>query len=222
MAGVLAGGDDTRLAGASACQAYEVFKKRTGTVHVVRRGAAARWGRLRIHSMPALPPRRKRKGIPVVPIEEALLGLAADETVPDGDVRRAVRQAQVMKLTDHQKLIRHARRSKGRPGIRRFRELVGDRPAPTRSELEDAALDFLLRYGFDPRCNAIVDGREADFVLEDGTIVELDSEAFHDNFVAAADDASKWSAKRRVERLTWDDVHVTPVRTARRLRRGSP
>ena len=176
MSGVLAAGEDARLAAASACQQYDVFRKRTGRVHVVRRGAPARWGRLHIHSLPDLPPRRRRNGIPVVPIEEALLGLAADATVADDDVRRAIRQAQVTKLTDHRRLVAHSQRSKGRPGIRRFRALVGDRPAPTRSELEDAALAFLLRYGFDPRCNAIVDGREADFLLDDGTVIEIDSE----------------------------------------------
>ena len=54
--------------------------------------------------------------------------------------------------------------------------------------------------GFDPRCNAIADGREADLLLEDGTVVEIDSGAFHDNPQAAADDARTWPASRRVER----------------------
>jgi hypothetical protein len=221
VAGVLSAGEGARLAGASACQLYGIYEKRCGKVHVVRHGKPAEHGRLRIHSAKTLPPMRRRKGIPVVPIEEALLGLAADGMVADKDVRRAIRQAQVENLTTHRKLCRHVARSKGRPGVRRLRRLVGDREARTRCVLEDAALALLRRYGFDPRCNVLVDGKDADMVIG-GVVVELDSEEFHDNAISAEDDAAKqavWEAAgRRVERLTWDDVHVTPVATVRRLR----
>ena len=221
VAGVLSAGEGARLAGPSACQQWGVFKKRCGKVHVVRRGKPAVHGRLHIHSVKELPPMRRRNGIPVVPIEEALLGLAADATVSDRDVRRAIRQAQVEKLTTHAKLVAHCRRARGRPGVRRLRSIAGDRPAPTRSDLEDAAVALLRRYGFDPRCNVEVDGREADLVV-DGVIVELDSEEFHDNPLSAADDAGRhalWERNGRPsQRWTWDDVHATPVKTFRRLR----
>lgn len=220
MAGVLSAGKGSLLAGISACQQYDVYRRRCGRVHVVRPGKPAEHGRLRIHTAASMPPRRRRNGIPIVPVEEALLGLAAEPGVPDKDVRRAIRQAQVEKLTDHHRLVAHARASAGRRGVTRFRRLVGDRPAPTRSELEDAALDFLRRYGFDPLPNAIVDGREGDFLIGE-LVVEVDSEAFHDNPQAAEDDAAKWPPTRRVERITWDDIHLTPVRTARRIRRAS-
>jgi hypothetical protein len=165
----------------------------------------------------------RRKGIPVVPVEDALLGLAATN-VPDREVRRAIRQAQVLKHTTHARLCAHAERSRGRRGVARFRRLLGIHAALTKSELEDAALALLHRYGLSPECNVRVDGLEADLVL-DGLIIELDSEAFHDNSVSAADDARRhdtWvSNGRRVERLTWDDVHVTPVATVRRVARAS-
>ncbi len=221
MAGVLSAGKGALLAAASACQLYGLFGKRCGRVHVVRRGKPAEHGRLRIHSLEHLPPRRRRKGIPVVPVEEALLGLAADGTVLDKDVRRAIRQAQVDKLTTYAKLRRHVVASKGRRGVRRLRRLVGDGPAPSRSELEDAAIDLLRRYGFVPQSCVVVDGHEADLVV-DGLVVELDSEEFHDNLIAPQDDSRKqavWEAGgRAVVRLTWDDVHLTPVRTIRWLR----
>ena len=220
MAGVLSAGPGARLAGVSACQQYGLFKRRVGTVHVVRRGKPARHGRLHVHSLSAMPPRRQRNGIPIVPVEEALLGLAADPAVTDRDVRRAIRQAQVDKLTTHARLVAHAGQARRRPGVRRFRAIAGDRPAPTRSELEDAAVALVRRYGFDPQCNVVVDGQEADMVV-DGVIVELDSEAFHDNPLGALDDAARhatWRARRRrVERWTWDDVTARPVRTIRRL-----
>lgn len=221
LAAVLSVGARAMLCGASACQLYGLLGRRIGRIHVLSDKRRRNAGRLIVHHADPLPARRRRKGIPVVPVEEALLGLAADETVSDHDVRRAIRQAQVEKLTSHAKLVAHARRSVGRPGIRRFRDLVGDRPAPTKSELEDAALALLRRYDFDPVCNVLVDGERADVVVG-GVILELDSEAFHDNSVSAANDARRhevWQAnRRRTRRWTWDDVHVTPVRTIRRLR----
>ena len=51
--------------------------------------------------------------------------------------------------------------------------------------------------------------------------MELDSEEFHDNSVTALDDTGKhrhWRSRgRRTQSWTWDDLHVTPVRTIRRL-----
>ena len=218
-AGVLSAGDRSLLDGASACQLYGVFRKRVGKVYVVRPGKAAEHGRLKIRSAKRMPRRCKRKGIPVVPIEEALLGLAASDA-GDHDVRRAIRQAQVDKLTTYAKLRRHAERNRGRRGNARFRLLLGASPCPTHSELEDAAVDLVRRYGFEPQINVIVDGFKADMVI-DGVIVELDSEEFHDNSIQALDDARKheqWQANRRTtQSWTWDDVHVTPVRTIRRL-----
>ena len=223
LAGVRSAGGDARIAGASGCQLYELYEGRVGYVHVISLKRGETRGRLRIEHRDEMPPMRRRKGIPVVPVEEALLGLAAS-AVPDRDVRRALRQAQVKKLTTYANLRRHAEAARGRRGVARFRRLLGAHAAPTRSDLEDAALTLLNRYGLYPECNVRVDGEEADMVL-DGLVIELDSEAFHDNSVSAADDVRRqelWESNgRRVERLTWDDVHVTPVATVRRVARAS-
>jgi hypothetical protein len=219
MAGVLSGGEGSLLDAASACQLYGVHKKRVGRVYVVRPGKSAEHGRLKIRSAKRMPRRCKRNGIPVVPLEEALLGLAASDAT-DHDVRRAIRQGQVDKLTTYAKLYRHAERSRGRRGVARFRSLLGANPAPTASELEDAAVALVRRYGFEPQINVVVDGHKADLLI-DGVIVELDSEDFHDNSIQAQDDAARhehWEAQgRSTQSWTWDDVHVTPVRTVRRL-----
>ena len=67
----------------------------------------------------------------------------------------------------------------------------------------------------------VIDGKEADLLI-DGVIVELDSEEFNDNSITAMDDERKhrhWRSRgRATQSWTWDDVHVTPVRTIRRLR----
>ena len=217
LAAVLSVGDGALLTGPSACQLYGVYKRRIGRIHVLSARRARHHGRLVVHHGSAR--RCRRNGIPVVPIEEALLGLAASDAT-DHDVRRAIRQAQVDELTTYAKLRDHADRHRGRRGVARFRLLLGAHPSPTRSELEDAAVALLRRYGFEPRCNVVVDGKEADLVVE-RVIVEIDSEAFHDNSVTALDDASKhahWRSRgRTTQSWTWDDVHVAPVRTIRRL-----
>jgi hypothetical protein len=217
MAAILSVGDGALLTGPSACQLYGVYKKRIGQIHVLSANRSLKRGRLVVHRGSA--PRRKRNGIPVVPIEEALLGLAASD-VSDHDLRRAIRQAQVDKLTTYAKLAAHAKRSARRRGVTRLRLLLGAHASPTRSELEDAAVELLRRYGFEPQINVIVDGEEADLVVE-GVIIELDSEEFHDNSITALDDARKhahWRSRgRRTQSWTWNDLHVTPVRTIRRL-----
>jgi very-short-patch-repair endonuclease len=221
LAGVLSAGKGALLTGVSACQLYGVFGRKVGEVHVVRAGKAAQHGRLRIHHAKNMPPRRKRKGIPVVPIEEALIGLAADPDVTDQEVRRAIRQAYVDKHTTHAKLTRAVERAKGRPGIRRLKLFLNDNRDRSKSELEDAAIDLLRRYDMQAIQNVEIAGEEADLLI-DGVVVELDSETFHDNPISAADDARRqelWEgAGLTVLRWTWDDVHATPVRTLRRLR----
>lgn len=158
LAGVLSAGGDARLDGASACRHYGLYRRRIGRTFVVtdkRGGAGDR--RLKIRHTDHLPPLRVHKGNPVVPVEEALLGLAASDAT-DKDLRRAIRQAQAMNLTTFAKLRAHADAAKGRPGVVRFRRILGDRPAPTRSELEDAAVALMRRHGLDPLCNVVVDG----------------------------------------------------------------
>jgi hypothetical protein len=220
-AGVLSVGGDALLDGASACQLYEVFRRRIGKVHVVTSKHARSHGRLKVRQADRMPRRCKRKGIPVVSIEEALLGLAANPDVTDDEVRKALRRSMTESHTTLDRLKRQIDRSNGRPGVRRLRALLGEGGERSRSVLEAGAAAMLRRYGVAFKQNVEIDGEEADLVLEDGTIVELDSETFHDNPISAAGDTRRqdhWESRgRRVERLTWDDVHARPVRTVRRL-----
>lgn len=219
LAAVLSVGD-ARLDGTSACQLYEVFRRRVGRIHVVTRRSVGSRDRLKVRRAKRLPRMQRRKGIPVVPIEEALLGLAADEDVTDQEVRSALRRSLTEKHTTIERLRAHVERAGGRPGIRRMRRLLGEGGLRSKSALEAAAAGLLHRYGIAFDQNVEVDGEEADLVLGD-LIVELDSEGFHDNPIAAQDDQRKhevWTANGRpVERLTWDDVHLRPVKTIRRL-----
>jgi hypothetical protein len=90
LAGVLSVGGDALLDGPSACQLYEVFPRRIGRVHVVTSRHSRDHSRLRVRQAGTMPRRRQRKGIPVVPIEEALLCLAGCPDVTDDEVRKAL------------------------------------------------------------------------------------------------------------------------------------
>jgi hypothetical protein len=223
LAGVLSVGGDALLDGPSACQAYGVFNRRIGRIHVLSAHRVRPRERLVVRTATEMPRRRVRKGVPVVPIEEALLGLAACADVTDQEVRSALRKSMTEMHTTIEMLRAHALKAMGRPGIRRFRRLLGESGVRSKSAFEAAAMALLHRYGIAAEQNVVVDGEEADIVTEDGLVIELDSEAFHDNPIAAMDDQRKhdtWTAHgRRMERLTWDDVHVRPVRTMRRLLR---
>jgi very-short-patch-repair endonuclease len=94
---------------------------------------------------------------------------------------------------------------------------VGER---SKSDFEDTAVALLRRYGIEPQVNVEVLGFECDLVAG-GVVIELDSEAFHDNPISAEDDTAKQAvlerAGRTIQRWTWDDVTARPVRTIRRL-----
>lgn len=221
MAAVLAVGGDARLDGPSACQLYEIFRRRIGRVHLVTSRTVPAHDRLKVRRAKALPPMRRRDGIPVVPVEEALLGLAACPDVTDAEVRKALRRSMTERHTTFDRLKRHVLQAKGRPGVRRLRHLLLDDRAPrSKSALEARAAELLHRYGIPFEQNVEIDGEEADLVAG-GVIVELDSEAFHDNPVSAQDDRRRhevWTANgRATQRWTWDDVHARPVATVRRL-----
>ena len=116
LAALLSVGGDARLDGPSACQAYEVFKRRIGRIHVVTSHTVRPQERSGCGARPGSRPRRRRQGHPVVPIEEALLGLAADRDVTNEEVRRALRKSMTETHTTFERLRRHATKAKGQPG----------------------------------------------------------------------------------------------------------
>lgn len=212
-------GGDAKLTGPSTLQLRGVLKGRVGKIHVVTTKRPADRPRIRIHSVQEVPPGRPYRGIPTVTVEEALIVTAATN-IDDKRLRRAVRQAFVDKHVTVESMKRAVEDAKGRPGIGRLRTILNTQHSRSKSELEDAAIALLRRYGYDPESNAEILGEEMDLVV-DGVIIELDSEEFHDNPVQADDDARRQDAAVAagipVQRWTWDDVTARPVRTIRRL-----
>lgn len=117
-------------------------------VEVVVAGSAgrSRLG-LRIHRTRHLDPRdvMRHRGVRVTTPARTLLDLA--DVLPDKALRRAVREAQALHLTNVRQIADVLTRAEGRRGAHRLAALIADGPAPTRSELEDVVLGVILWGG---------------------------------------------------------------------------
>lgn len=119
-------------------------------------------------------------------------------------------------------LARHT----GRRGSRRLAVIVAA-GVPTRSELEDATLDLLLRGGLahpDVNVALVLAGRRVvpDFRWPaQRLVVEADSVVWHENPLAREGDAERQALLEahgeRVVRVTWEQVVARPRQTLARL-----
>lgn len=139
--------------------------------------------------------RRCHRGIPATSPARTLLDLAGTR-LPDDRLRRAVREGLATKRVSIAQLADVLVRHPERRGCRRLAAIVAT-GVPTRSELEDATLDLLLRGGFahpDVNVALVLAGRRVvpDFRWPaQRLIVEADGAAWHDNPLARADDAER-------------------------------
>jgi len=161
------------------------------------------------------------KGIPCTTVERTLLDLAA--VLPIYELRKALAEAEVMRLVDLVTLRRLIRRCRGRRGVARLRMLIDEihpETKRTRSELERLFLRMCDRAGL-PRPEVNVSLRvgtrtyKPDFLWRDeGLIVEADSMRFHDTHSAFQQDRRReqnlQAAGWRVSRCTWEQVEREP------------
>jgi very-short-patch-repair endonuclease len=130
-------------------------------------------------------------------------------------------------------LARYLGRNEGRRGTARLARVIATGPAPTRSELEDAVLDLMLRGGLaHPRVNEPlrIDGRRVipDFRWPDiHLVIEADGAQWHEGEIAREDDAERQALLKahgeRVLRVTWAQAVTEPQQTLARLRgAGAP
>jgi very-short-patch-repair endonuclease len=177
---------------------------------------------LRIHRTQN-PERTRRAGIPVTPPARTLIDLAA--TLPFKPLRRAVRQAQALRLVSLAELAGARSRT--------LAEILAAGPAPTRSELEDAVLELMLRGGLqrpDVNVPMTLAGRTVvpDFRWPgERLVVEADGREWHDNRLAREDDVERQALLEargeRVVRVTWRQAVARPQETLARIRAaGAP
>ena len=227
-AAALACGDGAALARRAAAAWWEMLAWNPPAVDViVPRGAGRRRAGIRPR-FPRVDPRDvwRRDGILVTSPARTALDLAAELT--PRALRRMLRQSlaegrvSVPQLADV--LDRHPRH----PGAKQLRAIVTDGHVPTRSELEDRALDLLERAGVErPAVNAELrlGGRRIRPDLlwrHQRLVVELDGGAWHGNAVARQDDADRQAILEahgfRVLRVTWRQLVDRPSQTLARLR----
>jgi very-short-patch-repair endonuclease len=188
---------------------------------------------IRVHRTGCLDPRDRRchRGIPVTSPARTLLDLAGTR-ITDKRLRRAVREGLATKRVTIAELVDVLARHPGRRGSRRLAAIVAA-GVPTRSELEDATLDLMLRGGFahpDVNVALVLAGRRVvpDFRWPDQRlVVEADGAAWHDNPLAREDDAERQALLEahgeRVIRVTWEPVVARPRQTLARIKAaGAP
>jgi very-short-patch-repair endonuclease len=164
-------------------------------------------------------------GIPCTTVERTLLDLAA--VIPMWQLRKALAEAEVLRILDMDALRALLRRSRGRRGVARLRLLLDElhpETKRTRSELERMFLRMCSRGGLPrPEVNVTLDigSRQLtpDFLWRDaGLIVEADSRRFHDTHSAFQHDRRREQdlqlAGWRVSRCTWEQVENEPRRLA--------
>lgn len=174
----------------------------------------------------------RHRGIPVTSPARTLIDLAT--VLPEVGLRRAASRAQSLHLVNLAQLVEALRRlGHRRRGIGKLRGIVASGPAPTRTELEDLVLEFLLCNGLArPHVNRpmVLNGRRVvpDFRWpQQRLVIEADGAAWHDHRLAREDDAERQALLEahgeQVLRVTWNQVISEPHRTLARIRgAGAP
>jgi very-short-patch-repair endonuclease len=231
MAAVLAGGSDAVLSHRSAAALWGIAAVNRDSVDVTapnRRGRHPSGIDAHRYSLPGSDWTTVR-GIPCTTVERTLLDLAS--VIPIWQLRKALAEAEVLRIVNLSALRALLRRSRGRRGVARLC-LILDELHPetrrTRSELERMFLRMCVQGGLPaPDVNVSLSvGRrrlKPDFLWRDaGLIVEADSRRFHDTDSAFQNDRQREQllqlAGWRVSRCTWEQVEREPQRLAQTIR----
>jgi very-short-patch-repair endonuclease len=232
MAAVLACGPEAVLSHRSAGALWGLREDRRSSIDVT---APNRRGRMPAgidaHRDGSLVPvdRSSLHGIPCTSVARTLLDLAAVVSV--WELRKAISEAEVLRVLDHGALRNLIKRSRGRRGVARLRMLMDDihpDTKRTRSEMERRFLHMCERADLprpDVNVSLRVDGMRLtpDFLWRDsGLIVEADGRRYHDTDSAFQIDRRREQrlqlAGWRVSRCTWEQIDREPRRLAETIR----
>jgi len=168
----------------------------------------------------------RRESILVTSPARTTLDLAAE--LPPSALRRMVRQALSEGLVSIRHLAEVLDRSPRHRGAPALQAIVSVGYVPTRSELEDRALDLLDQAEIErPEVNAelVLDGRRIrpDLLWRRPLVViELDGAAWHDHKLTRENDADRQAILEahgyRVTRITWRQLANNPLQTIARIR----
>jgi Transcriptional regulator, AbiEi antitoxin/Protein of unknown function (DUF559) len=228
-AAVLAIGGDAVLSGFAAAALWEFWTGRTTPIDVtVPRRIVSRPG-IRVHAVRELPSgaTTTHRGIPVTTPARTIRDLAGT-MYSERAFRRLVHEALSRKVVNLASLQREIDRARPRcPGIGRLKAEIADGAKPTRSGLEDDAVEMLRRHHVPPfDTNVHVPGTpawvEVDVLFAaQKVVIEVDGERWHSTAFRREFDAYKQSlveaTGHHVIRLADDDV--TPQREPQTMAR---
>ncbi len=171
----------------------------------------------------------KLHGVPCTSVARTLLDFAG--VAPTWELRKAISEAEVLRVLDHGVVRSLIKRSGGRRGVARLRMLMDEiHPLTrrTRSDMEILFLRMCERAGLpQPEVNVTLEvgGRRLmpDFLWRDsGLIVEADSRRYHDTDSAFQSDRRREQrlqlAGWRVSRCTWEQIEREPRALANTIR----
>lgn len=232
LAAVLAGGEGAVLSHRDAAVLHDLLSSERERVEVTTPDRMASTPGIDAYDRRALP-REERTvvaGIPVTTVERTLVDLA--DAVPPHRLRKALAEADRLRVADASTLAAVMERTRGRPGrghaalTAAVEELRAHGAQLTRSEAEDRFLDLVIAHGLArPRMNHRVAGYEVDAVWPAQRVaVEIDGAAYHWTPSARVRDRAKQqrlaAAGWQVLRFGWPDVDDPRLRheTAAALR----
>ena len=167
-----------------------------------------------------------RDNIRVTSPARTIVDVAATRT--SKPLRRMVRQALAEQRVNVRQLLDVLHCHPRHRGAANLRAVIAAGPLPTRSDLEDLALDLLDRGGVErPEVNPRLrlDGRTIypDLLFREHRLaIELDSRRWHHDPLTRQDDADKQAILEahglRVLRITWWQIADQPRQTLRRIR----
>lgn len=180
MAAVLSCGSGALLSHRSAAALWGLLEPPKGIDVVVPRGTRRRRPGITAHRRTDLRPEHRRQidGIPVTDPVSTLVDLAS--CVPDGQLERAINEADRLDLVDPETLRLAIESLPRRPGLARLRGLL-DRKALVDSGLERRFLRLIRPLELPaPHTQAWVNGFRADFYWPHlGLVVETDGLRYH-------------------------------------------
>jgi predicted transcriptional regulator of viral defense system len=231
MAAVLACGPEAVLSHRSAAELWGLRKSDGGPIDVTtpgRRGRSPQGIASHRNDMLAPADRSSVRGIPCTTVARTLLDFAA--VAPVWELRKALSEAEVLRILNHAGVRALIRRNRGRRGVARLRMVMDEiRPETkrTRSEMERGFLRLCERAGLPrPEVNVSLDvgGRwlKPDFLWrEAGLILEADSRTYHDTDSAFQVDRKREQcfqlAGWEVSHCTWEQIFHEPAVLAKTI-----
>jgi very-short-patch-repair endonuclease len=214
MAAVLACGPNSVLSHRSAAALWGIRRADAVRTEVTAPRKLARREGIRAHQGEVAPDEiTEVDGIPTTTVARTLLDLAA--ILDRSELKRAIEQAEALRLSDSTPLAALVTRYPGRRGTAALKAILGAEKRAagmSRSELEDRFLSFLAERGLPaPRTNMWLqlgeDWIEVDCAWPDLRVVaELDSWAHHGTKAAFRRDRAR---DRRLKVAGWQPVRIT-------------